>query len=109
MWSKRDGFPADAYFAALDPRFAHVVDEKMSRQLAPIGTRAGGLSPQAAAWMGLAPGTPVAVANVDAHVSTPAVTVTEPGTLVAIMGTSICHILLGPELADIDAAHAVDV
>lgn len=102
MWSKRDGFPADAYFAALDPRFAHVVDEKMSRQLAPIGTRAGGLSPQAAAWTGLAPGTPVAVANVDAHVSTPAVTVTEPGTLVAIMGTSICHILLSAELADID-------
>ena len=32
MWSKREGFPADAYFAALDPRFEHVVDEKMSRQ-----------------------------------------------------------------------------
>ncbi len=102
MWSKRDGFPADAYFAALNPRFAHIVDEKMSRQLAPIGSRAGGLSPQAAAWTGLQPETPVAVANVDAHVSAPAVTVTHPGTLVAIMGTSICHILLGAQLADID-------
>ena len=29
-----DGFPADDYFAALDPRFEHVVDEKMSRALA---------------------------------------------------------------------------
>ena len=37
MWSKRDGFPADDYFAALDPRFEHVVDEKMSRTLAPLG------------------------------------------------------------------------
>jgi L-ribulokinase len=95
LWSKRDGFPSDDYFAALDPRFAHVVDEKMSRELAPLGARAGGLSERAAAWTGLRPGTAVAVANVDAHVSAPAVMVIEPGTLVAIMGTSTCHILLG--------------
>ncbi|HEX5245936.1 MAG TPA: ribulokinase [Gaiellaceae bacterium] len=102
LWSKSDGFPADEYFAALDPRFAHVVDEKMSRRLAPLGARAGGLGEQAAGWTGLLPGTAVAVANVDAHVSAPAVTVTEPGTLVAIMGTSICHIALGAELAAVD-------
>ena len=95
IWSKRDGFPADAYFAALDPRFEHVVDEKMSRTIVPIGGRAGGLSEQAAGWTGLVPGTAVAVANVDAHVSAPAVAVTEPGTMVIIMGTSNCHILLG--------------
>ena len=40
MWSKRDGFPDDAYFAALDPRFEHVVDEKMSRTLAAARRRA---------------------------------------------------------------------
>ena len=95
LWSKRDGFPADAFFAALDPRFEHVVDEKMSRRIVPIGGRADGLSERAAAWTGLLPGTAVAVANVDAHVSAPAATVTEPGTMVIIMGTSNCHILLG--------------
>jgi L-ribulokinase len=95
LWSKREGFPDEAYFAALDPRFARVVDEKMSRQIVPIGSRAGGLSERAAAWTGLVPGTAVAVANVDAHVSAPAATVTEPGTMVIIMGTSNCHILLG--------------
>ena len=95
LWSKRDGFPLDAFFAALDPRFEHVVDEKMSRLIVPIGSRAGGLSERAAAWTGLLPGTAVAVANVDAHVSAPAATVTEPGTMVIIMGTSNCHILLG--------------
>jgi L-ribulokinase len=102
MWSKRDGFPADAFFAALDPRFEHVVDEKMSRRIAPIGSPAGGLSAQAAEWTGLHAGTAVAVANVDAHVSVPAATVTEPGTMVAIMGTSICHMLLGDRLATVD-------
>jgi L-ribulokinase len=95
MWSKRDGFPADAYFAALDPRLEHVVDEKMSRRIVPIGSRAGRLSERAAAWTRLVPGTAVAVANVDAHVSAPAATVTEPGTMVVIMGTSNCHMLLG--------------
>ena len=65
----------------------------------PLGARAGGLTEEAAGWTGLRPGTPVAVANVDAHVSAPAVTVTEPGTMVAIMGTSTCHILLGEEQA----------
>jgi L-ribulokinase len=99
MWSKSDGFPANDYFAALHPGFEHVVDEKMSRRVVPIGSRAGGLSEQAAAWTGLLPGTPVAVANVDAHVSAPAATVTRPGTMVLIMGTSICHILLGEEPA----------
>ena len=98
IWSKRDGFPPPDYFTALDPRFENVVDEKMSRRIVSIGEGAGGLTERAAAWTGLLPGTPVAVANVDAHVSAPAATVTAPGTLVAIMGTSICHILLGDEL-----------
>jgi L-ribulokinase len=98
MWSKRDGFPPDRYFAALDPRLEHVVDEKLSRAIAPIGTRAGVLTERAAALTGLRPGTAVAVANVDAHVSVPAAGVTEPGTMVVIMGTSNCHVLLGDEL-----------
>lgn len=95
MWSKREGFPAKEYFAALDPRLEHVVDEKMSRAISSIGGRAGGLRQEAAEWTGLRPGTAVAVANVDAHVSVPAATVTEPGRMVMIMGTSICHMLLG--------------
>jgi L-ribulokinase len=102
IWSKREGFPDDAYFAALDPQFEHVVDEKMSRQIVPLGGRAGVLTERAAGWTGLRAGTPVAVANVDAHVSVPAAGVTEPGTMVVIMGTSNCHILLGDELAAVE-------
>jgi|SRR5581483_2495195 L-ribulokinase len=97
MWSKREGFPRREYFAALDPRLENVIDEKMSREIRPLGERAGGLSPQAAKWTGLKPGTAVAIANVDAHVSVPAATVTEPGRMVMIMGTSICHMVLGTQ------------
>jgi len=102
IWSKRDGFPADDFFAALDPRFEHVVDEKMSRRIVPIGSRAGVICERAAAWTGLLPGTAVAVANVDAHVSAPAATVTEPGGMVIIMGTSNCHILVGDREREVE-------
>jgi L-ribulokinase len=101
LWSAQDGFPDAGFFEALEPGFGSIVDDKMSRTIAPIGAIAGGLSERAAGWMGLRPGTAVAVANVDAHVSVPAATVTQPGTLVAIMGTSICHVVLA------DAAPAI--
>ena len=69
----------------------------MSRTITPIGAKAGELSAQAAKWMGLRPGIAVAVANVDAHVAVPAATVTGVGRMVAIMGTSTCHMVLGSE------------
>ena len=94
LWSADDGFPDAAFFAALDPRFERIVDRKMSRTIARLGEAAGTLSAEAAAWTGLRAGIAVAVANVDAHVSAPAASVTGPGTLVAIMGTSTCHVVL---------------
>ncbi|MGZ6268315.1 MAG: FGGY family carbohydrate kinase, partial [Candidatus Limnocylindrales bacterium] len=60
IWSKREGFVRPEFLAALDPRLAGVVDEKMSRNVQSVGTRAGGLTGQAAAWMGLPAGTAVA-------------------------------------------------
>ena len=94
IWSAEEGFPRREFFAALDPEFADVVDTKMSRTIARLGQVAGRLCTEAAAWTGLPAGIAVAVANVDAHVSAPAATVTKCGTLVAIMGTSTCHIVL---------------
>jgi L-ribulokinase len=97
MWSASDGFPPRDYFAALHPDFADIVDTRMSRELFELGERAGGLSEPAAVWTGLLPGTAVAIANVDAHVSVPAATVTEAGRMVMIMGTSTCHMVLAPD------------
>ena len=99
LWSKRDGFPDASYFGGLQPELASIVDDKLSRRIDALGTMAGGLSAEAAGWTGLRAGTPVAVANVDAHVSVPAVGVTRPGTMVAVMGTSTCHLVLGDRRA----------
>jgi len=97
IWSKKDGFPPNEFFKALDPRLEFVVDQKLSRQIAYLGDRAGTLTPEAAAWTGLKAGTAVAVANVDAHVSVPASTVVDVGRMVIIMGTSNCHMVLGEQ------------
>jgi L-ribulokinase len=95
MWSKSEGFPPPEFFKALDPRLENIVDEKMKREILPLGAKAGGITSQAAAWTGLRAGTAVAVANVDAHVAVPAATVTGTARMVMIMGTSICHMVVG--------------
>lgn len=96
------GFPSKAYFKALDPAFEHVVDEKMTREFAELGAKAGQLTPQMAKRIGLPAGIAVAVANVDAHVTAPAVKATDPGAMVMIMGTSCCHIMSAAALKEVD-------
>ncbi|MBT2288146.1 ribulokinase [Paenibacillus albidus] len=95
IWHKADGYPDKAFFKALDPRLEDLTDTKLRGEIVPLGTKAGGLTPEMAALIGLQPGTAVAVGNVDAHAAVPAVGVVTPGKLVMAMGTSICHMLLG--------------
>jgi L-ribulokinase len=97
MWIKGKGFPSRDFFRALHPRLENVVEEKLATTYYPLGARAGGLTARWARKTGLKEGTPVSIGNVDAHVAVPATTVTGPGSLVMIMGTSICHMVLGSE------------
>jgi L-ribulokinase len=98
----QEDYPSKEYFAALNPDFANVVDEKMSRELVNLGDKAGGLTAQAAKWTGLKEGTTVAVANVDAHVTFPATGDVASGTMVMIMGTSTCHMLVADSLKEVE-------
>ena len=94
MWSKSEGYPSKAFFKALDPRMENVIEEKFSGPVTPLGGKAGELTEAAAKLTGLNPGTAVAVANVDAHVTVPAVKIDSAGKMLAIMGTSTCHMLI---------------
>ncbi|MCA9902728.1 MAG: ribulokinase [Anaerolineae bacterium] len=100
----QDGqFPSQDYFAALDPGFADVVETKIgTTEFAQLGDKAGELTPELAAKVGLRPGIAVAVANVDAHVAAPAVKATDAGVMVMIMGTSTCHIMSGTQVQNVD-------
>lgn len=87
----QDGaYPSRDFLAALNPDFAGFVDDKLAHPIGALGSRAGGLTAEAAAWTGLPEGIAVAVGNVDAHVTAPAANAVEPGQMVAIMGTSTC-------------------
>ena len=80
----------------MDPRIENLVDEKLSRDIYPIGTKAGEITAKDAELTGLKPGTAVAVGNIDAHAALPAVEITEPGKML-IIGTSTCHLVLETE------------
>jgi L-ribulokinase len=94
MWHKADGYPSRKFFAGLDRRFENIVDEKLSRDIYPLGGKAGEITEKGAALCGLRPGTAVGIANIDAHVAVPAAGITAPGKMLMIMGTSTCHMLL---------------
>jgi L-ribulokinase len=98
----QDGdYPSEDYLRALDEGFANFVSEKIGGPLDPLGARAGDLTAQAAEWTGLSEGIAVAVGNVDAHVTAPAARAIEAGQMLAVMGTSTCHIMNGDELAEV--------
>jgi L-ribulokinase len=98
----QDGkYPSREFLAALNPGFAGFADKKLAAPIAPLGGRVGVLTRAAAAWTGLPAGIAVAVGNVDAHVTAPAVGAVAPGQMVAIMGTSTCHVMNGTSLAEV--------
>lgn len=97
LWHKQKGYPDKEFFKALDPRLENLVEDKLSTDIYPLGGKAGGLTKEMAERIGLLPGTAIGIGNVDAHVSVPAVGITEAGKMLMIIGTSTCDILLGTE------------
>lgn len=98
----QDGvLPSEEFEAALDPAFRGFGRTKLAHRLGRLGASAGGLTPQAAAWTGLPAGIAVAVGNVDAHVTAPAACAVESGQMLAIMGTSTCHVMNHDRLVEV--------
>lgn len=99
----QDGtYPSEDYLAALNPDFASFVTDKVAAPIGRLGDRAGGLTAAMAELTGLPEGIAVCVGNVDAHVTAPAANAVAPGQMVAIMGTSTCHVMNGDALAEVD-------
>ena len=98
----QDGrYPSEDYLRALNEDFAGFVAEKLAHPLSQLGERAGSLTEQAAQWTGLGEGIAVAVGNVDAHVTAPAARAIRPGHMLAVMGTSTCHVMNGDRLVEV--------
>ena len=98
----QDGaYPTSDFEEALNPEFAGFAKSKLDHRIGALGDRAGGLTAQAARWTGLPEGIAVAVGNVDAHVTAPAARAVEAGQMLAIMGTSTCHVMNHDQLVEV--------
>ena len=93
--------PTSDFEEALNPEFAGFAKSKLEHRIGALGDRAGGLTAHAAAWTGLPEGIAVAVGNVDAHVTAPAARALEAGQMLAIMGTSTCHVMNHDQLVEV--------
>ena len=94
IWHKKKGYPSKDFYLFFDPRLENFVEEKLGCPITPLGQKAGEITEVASKLTGLKAGTAVAVGNVDAHVCVPAVKIDGPDKMLAIMGTSTCHMLL---------------
>lgn len=96
------GYPDAKFLGALDPKLGQLRGRLQPRAHT-IDRAVGGLTEAWAQRTGLSPGTPVAVGAFDAHLGGVASGI-RPGTLVKIIGTSTCDMMVAPanrKLADI--------
>jgi L-ribulokinase len=91
--AKWGGLPSTEFLSQLDPRLADLRSRLYEKAVA-ASDSAGRLSQERAAELGLPEQTQVAVGAMDAHLGAVGSGV-KPGTLVKIMGTSTCDIMVG--------------
>jgi L-ribulokinase len=96
------GYPDAEFLSLLDPKLGEL-RSRLPREARAIDCSVGGLTQDWALRTGLPAGTPVAVGAFDAHLGAVGAGIA-PGTLVKIIGTSTCDMMVvpvGQELADI--------
>jgi L-ribulokinase len=87
------GLPSEAFLSELHPGLG-ALRARLYDVAHPAGHSAGGLDGEIAAKSGLREGTPVSIGAFDAHLGAVGSGV-KPGTMVKIIGTSTCDILVG--------------
>jgi L-ribulokinase len=89
------GLPSESFLASLDPALVPV-RQRYAERAVPADQKAGSLSAEAAKKAGLPAGIPVAVGAFDAHMGAVGAGI-KPGTLVKILGTSSCDMMVAPQ------------
>jgi L-ribulokinase len=88
------GLPSKRFLTGLDPQLA-VLRDRYARKALPADQTAGELAPDVARRVGLPAGIPVALGAFDAHTGAVGAGI-KPGTLVKIIGTSTCDMMVVP-------------
>ncbi len=93
------GYPSSDFLAALDERLSSAVEDKLEAPLFRSGECCGKLCPEMAKELGLTENTAIGVPQPDAHIAAVSLGATNPGDLVAILGTSAPFILVQDKFA----------
>lgn len=101
FYHAENGYPKEEFYAAIDPGLRHVIRDKYTAPVLPVGGKAGELTSEMAGKLGLRAGIAVAVAHVDAHACVPAAGICTAGQMLAIMGTSSCLMVLSEDEHDV--------
>lgn len=94
------------FLVSIHPLLANL-KEKLPQTIHFPGDRVGGLTKEAAAWLGLLPGTAVSAAGVDAHVTLHGSHINASGDLLLIIGTSTCVIVQSDVYREIKGLNGV--
>lgn len=95
MWHEEfEGLPGEAFLTALDPLLAGL-RERLFRHTHTADEKMGNLSSEWAARLGLPETVAIGVGAFDAHMGAVGATI-EPYSLVRVMGTSTCDMLVAP-------------
>lgn len=88
------GLPSEEFLSAVDPELVKI-RQRYAAEALPADRKAGELTREVARKIGLRPGIPVAVGAFDAHMGAVGAGI-KPGTLVKIIGTSTCDMMVVP-------------
>ncbi|MCB9882626.1 MAG: ribulokinase [Planctomycetes bacterium] len=89
------GYPDRDTLRAIAPELVELLP-KLTTTFQPAGTMIGRVHERGALAFGIPTGVPVSAPIIDAHAAVPGCGVSKPGELVIILGTSACHMALGP-------------
>ncbi|MDR2143243.1 MAG: ribulokinase [Treponema sp.] len=93
MWDG-EKYPSGQLLRAFNPGLERLVEEKMSAEIVPVGSKLGELNEEWAGRLGLFPGTAVGAGVIDAHAGLPGCGITKPGRMMLIAGTSSVQAVL---------------
>jgi len=88
------GYPSKEFFKAVNPRLENVVADKLNAPIYPVGKKIGNVNEKFSKLTGLSTNCVVATGIIDAHSSLLGAGINTTDTLMIIVGTSSCHMML---------------
>lgn len=94
LWNPETGYPSSAFLEETAEGFGQAANQKLPKDLVPVGTEVGKVSAEMAVRLGIPVGIPVAAGLGDCQSAFVGAGLNEPGVMLSVMGTSSCDMLV---------------